>query len=575
MERYDEALKIFLRISDFNPQNDRLLLTIASLYWRLENYDQASALLSEILDKSPDNVDALNELGLVKKLQSNHAGAIDLFQKALALDPKHKMANLNLAMTLQESGDAKAAAEHLDVYEQIHPSIETAVLNALIMPVILQSSDSIDYWRERLESRMSRASSMDQKVDNPLTQIGQDHFHLAYQARNDCDLQRAIADAYLKISPSIGWESPTVNSRLATKKIKVGFVSSNLRNHTVGHLNLGYIQNLDRNKFEVSIIAPAGPPYPFRKKIEFAADHVVTVPLNLDKARSIIADGNYDVLFFPDIGMGAFSYFLAFARLAPVQAVSWGHPVSTGIPNVDYFVSCDLMEPPDAEAAYSENLVKLPDTGGHFFKPETPLGKFNREQHDVSIDRPLIMCLQSCFKFHPDFDPILRAILEELPEASLVLLNGYHKLASDLLHKRLEQSLGQAANQIRFVGPLEHEDFLRLALEAKVILDIPQWSGGRSSYESLAMGTPIVHKPGEFMRGRHTLAFYKTIGVDDCIVETDEEYVNLVVKLVRDPDFNKSVREKIYTNVDKLFKRQSAVKALEDFFMEAVATVRS
>ena len=160
-----------------------------------------------------------------------------------------------------------------------------------------------------------------------------------------------------------------------------------------------------------------------------------------------------------------------------------------------------------------------------------------------------------------------------MPDATLVLLHGYYKPTSDLLATRLKKSFGRTFDQVKFVGPLDHEDFLHLSRESDVILDIPHWSGGRSSYESLAMGPPIVHKPGEFMRGRHTLAFYKTIGVLDCIAETDEEYVDVAVRLVRDQAFNTAVREKVAANVDKLFERKSAVAALEDFIV--MATERS
>ena len=397
---------------------------------------------------------------------------------------------------------------------------------------------------------------------------------MAYQAKNDRDIQRHIANTYLKIAPSLDFRNPSLKRSIKRDRFKIGFVSANLHNHTVGYLNTGYIQNLDRTPFEVGVVTPTAGKDDIGRNIESSTDHVLTVPSSLRHAQKEVASANYDLLFYPDIGMGPFSYFLAFARLAPVQALSWGHPVTTGIPNVDYFVSCDLMEPEGAENAYSEKLIRLTDVGGYFFRPLTPVGDFDRQRHNLPENRPLIACLQSCFKFHPDFDPTLRAILEELPEAILVLLHANQRTASNLLNRRLQQSLGQAASQVRFIGPLEREDFLRMAKEADVILDIPQWSGGRSGYECLAMGTPIVHKPGEFMRGRHTLAFYKIMGVEDCIVQTDQDYVDLAVRLVRDRDFNRSLREKISTNVDKLFERQSAVTALEDFFVDATESVR-
>ena len=352
---------------------------------------------------------ALNELGLVRKSQGRIQEAINLFRKAIEIDPNYDLANKNLGMAFQEIGNADAAAEHFDNYEQINPTIEVSMLNALVLPVVLDSSKVIDKWRRRLIDRLTRVVESGETLRDPLRQIGQDHFHLAYHARNVKEIQKHIANAYLKVAPSLGFEAPHRAKDSSRDRIKVGFVSSKLHNHTVGHLNLGYIQHLDRSKFEVHLISPESGQDPIRKKIESAADKVHIVPKSLEKVRSVIAREDYDLLYYPDIRMGVFSYFLSFARLAPVQAVSWGHPVTDGIPAVDYFVSCDFTEPRDAEPAYSEKLVRLPDAGGFYFKPETPSVKFDRPRHNVPNDRPLIVCPQSCFKFHPDFDPVLKA----------------------------------------------------------------------------------------------------------------------------------------------------------------------
>ena len=73
-----------------------------------------------------------------------------------------------------------------------------------------------------------------------------------------------------------------------------------------------------------------------------------------------VAATELDVLFYADIGMDPTTYFLAFSRLAPVQCVTWGHPVTTGIPNIDDYLSSDVFEAPGAEAHYTERLIRLP-----------------------------------------------------------------------------------------------------------------------------------------------------------------------------------------------------------------------
>jgi hypothetical protein len=86
----------------------------------------------------------------------------------------------------------------------------------------------------------------------------------------------------------------------------------------------------------------------------------VTLSGRLPQWQAQVAALELDALFYPDIGMWPSTYFLAYARLAPVQMVSYGHPDTTGIDTVDYFLGGDApMEPEGAEAYYSERLVRF------------------------------------------------------------------------------------------------------------------------------------------------------------------------------------------------------------------------
>lgn len=569
--QYAEALTAFEAVEAATPGHPGVALLIGTLHWQFGDLDLASSALEGCLDRSRD-ITALNQLGLVRKAQGRHQDAVALFREAVALVDDDFEANLNLAMTLQESGDADTAAAHLDGYAAAHPSPAVGMLNALLLPIVLESAGRIEDWRKRVSDRLTQVVERGGAIADPLNEVGLMQFHLAYQCRNDVELQQQIAQTYLKLCPALEWTSPKLATPGRRDRIKVGFVSANLRSHTVGWLNVGFIEHLDRSKFEVHVVAPPGAPNvvdPLRDRIEGAADQVLIVPRDLAQAREVIAHQEYDVLYYPDIGMDAFTYYLAFARLAPVQAVAWGHPVTTGIPNMDYFVSSDDMEPKDGDAAYSERLVQLPDVGAYLLPPEKPATPFNRLAHGLPLDEPLLVCLQSCFKFHPDFDETLKRILEAVPEAVLVLLNGSPRTPSDLLHARLERTLSEVAVRVRFVGPLQQEDYLLLTAEATAVLDVPQWAGGRSSYECLAMGAPIVHQPGPFMRGRHTLAFYRAMGMESCIADSSDGYVDIVTRLVRDADFNAAVRQEIAEKTPALFERKSAVTALEQFFLDA------
>jgi predicted O-linked N-acetylglucosamine transferase (SPINDLY family) len=311
---------------------------------------------------------------------------------------------------------------------------------------------------------------------------------------------------------------------------------------------------------------------PLSEAINSAADEVVILPRKLKPARQEIADHSLDILFYLDIGMDALTYFLAFSRLAPVQCVTWGHPVTTGIPNMDYFISSDNAEPPGAEDHYSEKLV-LPDRlTNYYYRPELPEESPSREKLGLPEDYNLYVCPQTLFKFHPDFDNVLGDILRQDPRGLLVLPEGKHKHWTELLQDRFSRAFPDVIDRVRFLPRMHYFSLLRTA---DVILDTPYFGGGSTSLESFACGMPIVTWPGEFMRDRLTLALYKQMGVMDCVANNAQSYLKISYRLANDKIWRDEIRGEIRANADVLYEDTEAVRELERFFERAVENVHT
>ena len=144
--------------------------------------------------------------------------------------------------------------------------------------------------------------------------------------------------------------------------------------------------------------------------------HYVEVPTNLPAARQAIAGQRLDVLYYADIGMDPVTYSLAFSRLAPVQCVTWGHPVTTGLDTIDYFISMDAAEPEDAAEHYTETLVRLKALSVYYYRPEPPASLKDRAAFGLPEECHLYSCPQTLFKLHPEFDDLLGAILRRDPQ---------------------------------------------------------------------------------------------------------------------------------------------------------------
>lgn len=390
-------------------------------------------------------------------------------------------------------------------------------------------------------------------------------FLLSYHGEDNLALQRALAGYYRRLCPALSFTAPHVGRPRPGKRRRIGFVSENFHDHTIGRLFAEVIAGLPRDRFEVVLIAPRRADDPVRRSLVRAADRVVPLERDLALARQRIAEQALDVLYYTDIGMGSLTYFLAFARLAPVQCVSWGHPETTGIDTMDVFVSCAAMEPEGAQAFYSERLAALPGSTVRYARPHLPDDRRKaRAALGLPEERTLYVCPQTLFKLHPDFDAVLAAILRRDSDGVLVLISDIAAAVDEALRRRLVAA-GVDGGRLVFVARQDHDGFLSLLAAADVMLDPLHYSGGNTSLEAFSFGTPIVTLPGRFMRARHTFGFYRLMGLDDCVAATPEEYVEIALKLGRDPARRAETRRRIIAANAVLYDDADASTVLASF----------
>jgi predicted O-linked N-acetylglucosamine transferase (SPINDLY family) len=321
----------------------------------------------------------------------------------------------------------------------------------------------------------------------------------------------------------------------------------------------------------VTLLRFPGPDDDLARALMQSADRVVTLPRNLDLARRQIADLELDVLYYTDIGLDPLTYFLAFARLAPVQCVAWGHPVTTGITTIDYFLSSTALEPDDAAAHYTEELVRLDRINTYYYEPKIEGPVKDRAALGLDPGANLYVCAQSLFKIHPDFDVLLGQILHGDPQGRIVLIEGPCADWRSLLAARFRRSFPADADRVDFLPRLSQNDFLHLQARADVLLDTPHFGGGSTSFEAFAFGTPIVTAAGRFLRSRITAACYRQMDLAECIAETAEDYVRIALRLGTDPAWRDHVRAAILSRKHTLYEDLAAVRQLEQFFRGAVA----
>jgi predicted O-linked N-acetylglucosamine transferase (SPINDLY family) len=349
--------------------------------------------------------------------------------------------------------------------------------------------------------------------------------------------------------------------------MRIGFLSAYFRNHTIGQLNHGLIKHLSRQDFEVLVLSLGSAGDVLGQRIAEAADHYMALPPGLGPCLQAVANLDLDVLYYPDIGMSALSYTLAFSRLAPVQCATWGHPVTSGLPTIDYFLSSRDLDGDDPSGHYTEQLVRLPRLGVVYERPELPARR-QRAAFGLPQDSHLYACPQTLFKFHPEFDSLLHEILARDPAGLLVLIEGKYAHWNALLMRRFRRSMPDVCERIHWLPRLAREDYLGLLTVVDILLDPIHFGGGNTSYEGLALGVPIVTLPSAMLRGRLTYAMYRQMEYLKLVARDTTNYVDLAFRLGTDPDFNQHVRAELAERADVLFNDVAIVGDLAGALMQ-------
>jgi protein O-GlcNAc transferase len=541
-------------------------------------FAESLAAHEEALRLAPDSmVIRLSAARLAHSLELQEV-SLRHYEDAVRVDPRCYEAVEAARRICVGAGFAERALKYASMARALNPSPAADLSTTLLVPSIASSLDAIREARERYEHGLDAMLAEPPHLEWPDGSLGVSAFFLAYHGLNDRELQIKTARLFLAAIPGLAFTAPhCAGARRSGAKIRIGFISRFFAAHSIFSTSVGLIEQLSRERFEVVALRVT----PSRddeatSRIRAAADRTVDLDPDVYRARSQIAALELDILFYQDIGMEPISYFLAFARLAPVQCVSFGHPNTTGIPTIDYFISNDLFEPPQPHAHYSERLALLRNlpTLAYYYKPKLPPLPAARAAFRLPEEANLYVCPQTLFKLHPDFDAILGGVLGRDPKGLVILIAGQFQEFTDRLRARFARTLSAHADRIVFLPFMGFERFMQLLCVADVILDTLHFNGMNSSLQAFAAGTPVVTLPGEFQRGRHTQAMYRKMGILDCIAADPRQYVDIAVRIATDRAQAQTLRQRILAHNHVLFEDPRVVEEFEKFFVEALGDAR-
>ena len=548
---------------------------LGCLYLMRDDHPAATEAFRQAIAADPTLAQPHSNLGLQLLASPMAEQALDCFRRAIAIDPSHVDANLHLQQCLLSMGRNDEAAESYRHARAVDLQGKLELPLALILPEIMESREAIDQAREQMGMRLALLESAAPRIADPISAVPQSYwFFLAYHGLDDRSLVKRIANFFQRACPSLAYRAAHCDKPVrpqADARLRIGFVSSYLKDHTIGKMWMGVIAHLPRDLFEVYVFVPERPPDYVSRYLENRVTASVTLAPSLEDAREQIAGFTLDILLYPDIGMDVFTYFLAFSRLAPMQCTSWGHPMTSGIPAIDYFVSHADGELQGSERYYSEKLLRLPagDALTYYFRPDTKGLEKTRQHFGLGDSETIYFCPQALFKLHPDQDAVFRDILVSDPNGVLVFLDGGKPLLKQGLLRRMQRVMPGELSRVRFLPPQPYRDFLNLIKVSDVVLDTFVFGGGNTSLEIFAVGRPVVTLPSDQLRGRITLTCCRRMGMEELVAADADDYRAKAVRLGTDRHYRERVEARIAERAHLLFEDAGMVSHLADLLVGA------
>jgi predicted O-linked N-acetylglucosamine transferase (SPINDLY family)/cytochrome c-type biogenesis protein CcmH/NrfG len=369
---------------------------------------------------------------------------------------------------------------------------------------------------------------------------------------------------------------------VGARKLRVGIAAAQVRDHSVWNaITQGWARHFDRKLVDLTLFKLERTSDAETARARREATSFVDAPATLADWAQAISDARLDVLIYPEIGMHPLTTRLAAMRLAPVQAAAWGHPLTTGLPTIDLFISARALEPAGAGAHYSERLLALPNLGVCLQPLQPAVTAPDLAALGLPPDEPLLLCAGSPFKYTPQGDAALIAIAARLQahgRGRLVFFRHARPAMSAQLEQRMRAAFAKAGvdhdRTVAWVPSLDRGRFFGLMQRATALLDTLGFSGFNTALQGLECDLPVVAFEGEFMRGRLASGPLRLLGLDELVATTPAQFADIALRLVEDAAWRLHVRREIAQRRPALFLDQAPVRALEDALFEAAGVAK-
>ncbi|MHB1555917.1 MAG: O-linked N-acetylglucosamine transferase, SPINDLY family protein, partial [Isosphaeraceae bacterium] len=492
----------------------------------LGQLDEAAACYREAVQRHPDHVEAINNLGNALFELDRPAEAEGYLRRALLLRPDYARAASNLGRVLCELGRAGEAVSWYRRAIGLRPDYDVAYLNlgtALGEQGMLD--DAVAAYRAAVELRPDAPEYHDNLIMAML-------HHPAYDDRAILDECRRWSDLHAEPLTRAPGATPHPNDRDPDRRLRIGYASSGFRDHVDGWLLAPPLAHHDHERFEIYCYAHVPRPDAVTARLRGYADAWRdTTGLSHAQVAELVRSDRIDILV--DLKLHtAGNQLLVFARRpAPVQVTWLGYPGTTGMSAIDYRLTDPYVDPPGLyDDRYSERSWRLPDTIWCYEPhPDSP------PVNDLPAGENGVLtfgCLNNPVKINEPSVAIWAAVLRAVPRSRFLLRTFRGPARGRVLAMFERQGIG--ANRLEFVDALPRLEYLRQYHRIDLALDPLPYNGHTTSFDAAWMGVPTLTIPGRMAVGRVGSSILHNLGLEDLIADSPEGLAAIAARLAAD-----------------------------------------
>jgi predicted O-linked N-acetylglucosamine transferase (SPINDLY family) len=531
-----QAEDIYQQILQVDPEHPVALHMLGVIAHHMGKNDIVVDLISRAVAIAPDYVDAHNHLGNALRYFGKLDEAVASYHKALALEPNYADAHSNLGITFKDLGklDEAVASYHKALaFEPNHAYAHNNLGN------VLKDLGRLD---EAVASYHKALGIKPDYVQARSNLLLTEQYRLGHNTQTLYELHREWDERHGREFRAAWPEHRNIPE--PDRRLRIGFVSPDLRRHPVGYFIVGLLENLSENEIE-TVCYSDHIDDDLTGRIKAATDVWRNVRGTSDENLiKTILDDEIDILF--DLtGHSANNRLLVFARKpAPLQVTWAGYVGTTGLSAIDYLVSDIYSTREDEEEYYSENIIRMPDGWLCYAPPDyaPEIGPLPRKRNSGIT----FGSFSNSAKINQEVVSVWAKILHGVADSCLLLKSrSINSIANTELLMAMFEAEGINQSRLMLEGHSPHAELLARYNDVDIALDPFPYSGGLTTYEALWMGVPVITVPGETFASRHSLSHLSTIGLPELVARNRDDYVKLAVGLANDGSRLASLRAEL------------------------------